>query len=113
MINDVPIISKHPMADIPIEGLDSRLIQSGDQQFVFMEFDEDTEVEPHAHEAQWGVVLDGEMEICIGGKVHHLKKGDTYFIKKDEVHSAKIKAGYKDLTLFDQKDRYKEKNLIK
>ncbi|MCG8581635.1 MAG: cupin domain-containing protein [Bacteroidales bacterium] len=109
MIKDIPIINDHPAAAIPLNGLKSRLIQAGEQQFVFMEFDEDTEVAAHKHEAQWGVVLEGEMEITINGIVHRLKKGDTYFIKKDEVHSAKIKAGYKDLTLFNQKDRYKEK----
>ena len=74
-----------------------------------MEFEEDAVVAPHSHNAQWGVVLDGEMEITINGVVHHLKKGDSYFIDTDEVHSAKIKAGYKDLTFFDQVDRYKIK----
>ncbi|MDE5422079.1 cupin domain-containing protein [Ancylomarina sp. DW003] len=103
------IIDRHASAAIPIDGLKSKLIQAGEQQFVFMEFEKDIEVLPHAHNAQWGVVLDGEMEITISGVVLHLKKGDTYFIEKDEVHSAKIKAGYKDMTLFDQADRYKAK----
>lgn len=106
MINENPLISKFPMADIPLNGLTSRLIQAGEQQFIFMEFEEDVDIPPHSHNAQWGVVLDGEMEITIGGKVHLLKKGDSYFIEKDEVHSAKIKAGYKDLTLFNQTNRY-------
>ncbi|TKG94236.1 cupin domain-containing protein [Puteibacter caeruleilacunae] len=108
MINKNALISKFPKADIQLEGVDSRLIQAGEQQFIFMEFDNDVEVPPHSHNAQWGVVLEGEMEITISGKVHLLKKGDSYFIEKDEVHSAKIKAGYKDLTLFDQADRYRE-----
>ncbi|MBD81453.1 MAG: cupin [Crocinitomicaceae bacterium] len=109
MINTNKLISKFPEAQIPLEGVSSRLIQAGEQQFIFMEFENDTEVAPHSHNAQWGVVLDGEMEITISGEIHKLKKGDSYFIKKDEIHSAKIKAGYKDLTLFDQADRYKEK----
>ncbi|MCL3779697.1 cupin domain-containing protein [Prolixibacteraceae bacterium JC049] len=108
MINDNPLISKFPMADIPLEGLSSRLIQAGEQQFIFMEFEEDVEVPLHSHNAQWGVVLDGEIELTINGKTHLFKKGDSYFIAKGEEHSAKIKAGYKDLTLFDEKDRYKE-----
>lgn len=110
MINTNSLLSRFPQADIPIEGVHSRLIQAGEQQFIFMEFENDVEVPEHSHNAQWGVVLAGEMEITISGKVHHLKKGDSYFIEKDEIHSAKIKAGYKDLTLFDQKDRYIEKN---
>ncbi|MBR8537727.1 cupin domain-containing protein [Carboxylicivirga sediminis] len=107
MIEKIPIIDEHPSAEIPIDGLVSRLIQAGEQQFVFMEFETDTEVALHSHEAQWGVVLDGEMELTIGKQVLFLKKGDTYYINKGELHSAKIKAGYKDLTLFNQKDRYK------
>ncbi|MCZ4695754.1 cupin domain-containing protein [Ancylomarina euxinus] len=103
------IIEKHPNADIPIAGLVSKLIQAGNQQFVFMEFDEDIEVADHFHNAQWGVVLEGEMVLSIDGIPRTLSKGDTYYIEKDVVHSAKIKKGYKDLTLFDQVDRYKIK----
>lgn len=101
------IINHHPQADIPVKGLQSRLIQAGDQQFIFMEFDEDFEISDHSHEAQWGVVLAGEMEITIAGETKTLTKGDSYFIPKDVVHSARIKKGYKDMTLFNQKDRYK------
>ncbi|MDN5202503.1 cupin domain-containing protein [Fulvivirgaceae bacterium BMA10] len=109
MIFSKDIIAKHPSADIPVDGVTSRLIQAGQQQFIFMEFNQDVEVPKHSHNAQWGVVLDGEMEITIDGQTLFLKKGDTYYIKKDAIHSAKIKKGYKQLTLFDQKDRYKEK----
>ncbi len=103
------IINNHPDADIPINGVASKLIQANDQQFIFMEFENDIEVPVHSHNAQWGVVLDGEIELTIDGKISLLKKGDTYFIDKDVPHSAKIKKGYKDLTLFDQADRYKGK----
>ena len=102
------IIDRHPSAEIPLNGVSSRLIQAGDQQFIFMEFDEGAEVPTHSHNAQWGVVLDGEMELTINGKVQYLKKGDSYYIGKDVPHSAKIHKGYKDLTLFDQTDRYKK-----
>lgn len=109
MIHTNELISRFPEAHIPLEGVSSRLIQAGEQQFIFMEFEKDVEVAPHSHNAQFGVVLDGEMDIVISGKLHELRKGDTYFIKEGEVHSAKIRAGYKDLTLFDQADRYEEK----
>jgi quercetin dioxygenase-like cupin family protein len=55
------------------------------------------------------VVLDGEIELTIDRKTFNFKRGDTYFIPEGVTHSAKIRKGYKDLTLFDQKDRYKEK----
>lgn len=100
------IIRDLPEADIPVEGLHSHLSQGADQQFVFMSFENDAEIPEHSHAAQWGVVLDGEIDLWIDGKRRVLKKGDTYFIPKGVAHSAKIRKGYKDLTLFDQKDRY-------
>jgi quercetin dioxygenase-like cupin family protein len=102
-------ITKLPQADIPIEKLKAFLLQGEKQQIIFMEFEKDIEVPEHSHEAQWGVVLDGEIELKINEKLHLFKKGDTYFIPNGTKHSAKIKKGYKDITLFNQKDRYKVK----
>jgi quercetin dioxygenase-like cupin family protein len=103
------IVTKLPEADIPIVGVHSHLFQGQNQQFVFMSFEKDTEVPEHSHEGQWGVVLDGEIELTIEGRKHTFEKGDTYFIPKDVKHGARIRGGYKDLTLFDQKDRYEAK----
>jgi quercetin dioxygenase-like cupin family protein len=103
------MITKLPEADIPIEGVTSHLFQGQDQQFIFMSFDKDVQVPEHSHEGQWAVVLDGEIELTIDGKKSTFKRGDTYFIPKGIKHGARIKKGYKDLTLFDQKDRYKAK----
>jgi quercetin dioxygenase-like cupin family protein len=103
------IITKLPEADIPIEGVHSHLFQGQNQQFVFMSFEKDAEAPEHSHEGQWAVILDGEIELTIGGKKFIFKKGDTYYIPKGVKHSARIRRGYKDLTLFDQKDRYKVK----
>ncbi len=103
------IITNLPEADIPIKGVHAYLLQSENQQILFMSFENDVEITEHSHEAQWGVVLDKEIELLIGDKKYIFKKGDTYFIPKCVKHSAKIKQGYKDITLFDQKDRYKVK----
>lgn len=103
------IITNLPEADIPVEGLRAYLLQSKNQQIVFMSFEKDVEVAEHSHEAQWGVVLDGQSELTINNIPYTFTQGDTYFIPKDVRHSAKIKKGYKDLTLFNQKDRYKAK----
>lgn len=100
------IITQLPEADIPIPGVKAFLAQAGNQQFVFMSFNENVQVPEHAHEAQWGIVLDGEIELTIDGDKHFLKKGDSYFIPRNVRHSASIKQGYKDITFFDQKDRY-------
>ena len=103
------VITNLPEADIPIEGVRSHLFQGQHQQFIFMSFDNDVDVPEHSHEGQWGVVLDGEIELTIEGKRYTFKKGETYFIPKGVKHDARIKRGYRDLTLFDQRDRYKAK----
>jgi quercetin dioxygenase-like cupin family protein len=104
------IILNLPKADIPINGLSSYLLQGEEQQMLFMEFENDVEVPEHSHESQWGAVLSGEIELTVEGIKNTLKKGDTYFIPVGAKHSAKIKAGYKDITLFNQKDRYQKNN---
>jgi len=103
------IITKLPEARILLEGLRSYLLQGENQQIIFMNFENDAEIPEHSHEAQWGVVLDGEIDLTIDGVKYTFRKGDTYFIPESVKHSARIKKRYKDLTLFDQKDRYKAK----
>jgi len=103
-------ISTLPLADIPLESVTARLLQADGKQVLFMEFTSDAEVPEHSHAAQWGVVLHGEMELTMSGTVHTLTMGDTYFIPKDVSHSARIMSGYKDLTVFDQADRYAAKD---
>jgi len=103
------MITRLPEADIPIEGIDSYLLQCENQQIVFMSFEKDADVPEHSHESQWAVILDGEIELTIGSDTRTYRRGDTYFIPRGVKHGARIKKGYKDLTLFDQKDRYKAK----
>ncbi len=98
-----------PEADIPLRGLKAYLSQSVDHQILFMEFDEDVEVPEHSHESQWGVVLKGKIDLVIEGVERTYTKGDRVFIPKGAKHSARIYAGYADISFFNQKDRYKRK----
>jgi quercetin dioxygenase-like cupin family protein len=95
-----------PEANIPIKGLKAYLSQAENHQIIFMEFSEDVDLPEHSHEAQWGIVLEGKIEMEIGGVRKTYEKGDRYFIPKNVKHSGKIFAGYTDITYFDQKDRY-------
>jgi quercetin dioxygenase-like cupin family protein len=100
-----------PEADIPINGVTAYLSQAENHQIIFMVFAEDTDLPEHAHEGQWGIVLEGEIELVINGINYLYRKGDQYFIPKGVKHSGKIFAGYADITYFDQKDRYGCKTL--
>lgn len=100
-----PIVSL-PEADIPISGIKAYLSQAENHQIIFMEFSEDVDLPEHAHASQWGIVLEGKIELVIDGLRNTYGKGDRYFIPPDVKHSGKIYAGYADMTFFDQKDRY-------
>ena len=99
-------IENLPEADIPLPGVRAHLSQAADHQIIFMEFSEDVELPEHAHEGQWGIVLEGRIDLTIGGVKSTFVKGDRYFIPKGVLHSGRIFKGYADMTYFDQKDRY-------
>ncbi|MFW9819446.1 MAG: cupin domain-containing protein [Candidatus Thorarchaeota archaeon] len=99
-------ILKLPRADIPIDGLKAYIAQGEHFQILCMEFTKDVVIEEHFHENQWGIVLEGQIDLTIDDKEFVLKKGDRYFIPKGVKHSAKIYKGYADITYFNQKDRY-------
>ena len=102
-------IERLPEADMPFEGVKAYLSQSDGHQVVFMEFSKDVVVPEHSHESQWAVVLEGRIDLSVGGEARTLGKGDQYFIPKGVKHSAKVFAGYADVTFFNQKDRYRKK----
>ena len=102
-------ITNLPEADIPIKGIQAYLSQAESHQIIFMEFSEDVELPEHSHESQWGIVLEGKIELTIGGKTNVYRKGDRYFIPKGVAHKGRIFAGYADMTFFNQPDRYKMK----
>jgi quercetin dioxygenase-like cupin family protein len=102
-------IERLPEADMPFDGVQAYLSQSDDHQMVFMEFSKDVVVPEHSHESQWAVVLEGRIDIVIGGEKRTLGRGDQYFIPAGVKHSAMVFAGYADLTFFNQKDRYRRK----
>jgi quercetin dioxygenase-like cupin family protein len=103
-----PIVAL-PEADIPLDGVRAYLSQSENHQIIFMEFSKDAVVPEHSHESQWAVVLEGRIDIVIGGEAKTLGRGDQYFIPEGVPHSAKVYAGFADVTFFNQKDRYRVK----
>ena len=98
-----------PRADIPLKGIKAYLSQADSHQIIFMEFDEDVELPEHSHESQWGVVLEGRIDLVMDGISRTYTKGDRYFIPQGVRHSGRIYAGYADMTFFNQPDRYKVK----
>lgn len=98
-----------PEADIPLDGVTAYLSQSDTHQILFMAFEKDVDLPEHAHAAQMGIVLEGRIELVIGGEKHSFIKGDRYYIPDAVKHSGKIHAGYADITFFNEPHRYEKK----
>lgn len=100
-----------PQADIPLEGVRAFLSQADSHQILFMEFDRDVELPEHVHAAQVGFVLEGQIDLEIGGKRVSFAKGDRYCIPEGVKHSGKVHAGYADITFFAERHRYSAKTV--
>lgn len=98
-----------PKADIPLDGITAYLSQADTHQILFMEFEQSVDLPEHSHGAQMGIVLEGKIELIIGGEKQSFSKGDRYYIPEGVVHSGRIHAGYADITFFNEPDRYSPK----
>lgn len=108
--NFIPqIIRDLPEADIPFPGIRGWLSQGDDHQVVFLEIQPVGKVAEHSHGAQWGVVVEGEMSLTIGGVRKTYRKGDHYFIPAGVVHSAEFNKLTFAIDFFAEKSRYKIK----
>lgn len=102
-------VQKFPKADIPLDGLTAYISQADTHQTLYMQFEKDAELPEHEHEDQIGFVLEGKIDLTIDDEKRTYIKGDRYHIPAGVKHSARVYAGYADITIFMQPDRYKKK----
>jgi quercetin dioxygenase-like cupin family protein len=100
------IIKNLPEADIAFKGVRGWLLQGKDQQLVFFDIEPIGEVAEHSHGAQWGIVVEGEMDLTIDGITKTYKKGGSYFIPDGALHSAVFKKRTWVLDFFADRERY-------
>lgn len=103
------LITKLPQADIPFTGVKGWISQGANHQVVFMEIEPIGKVAEHSHGAQWGIVVDGEMKLTIGGQTLTYRKGDHYFIPEGVLHSAEFSVKTLVIDCFADKERYRVK----
>ena len=96
-----------PEADLPFNGLRGWLLQSESGQVLFNESDIELSVPEHSHGDQWGVVIDGKIDLTIGNHTHTYSRGDTYFIPAGTPHQARIYPGYRAVDYFADRNRYR------
>ena len=98
-----------PQVDTPFTGLEGRLLSGPHGQTVFFRAEEEFEVPPHSHGAQWGVVVTGRLHLSIDGEGATYEPGDTYDIGAGEEHSARLEAETCVIDVFQDPDRYTPK----
>lgn len=97
-----------PRIDAPVdpETVSTHALAAPDALGVFFVFHKDFELPPHAHKAQWGTVIAGELELTIDGDTRLYRPGDSYDIPAGAVHGARAKAGTVVFDVFEEPDRY-------
>ena len=104
-----PIISGLPEADLPVPLARGWLLQGETRQAVFIRLEPGAKVPEHSHGAQWGVVLDGELELTVSGATRTCRRGDSYEIPQNALHAASSPGGALVLDLFADPHRYSPK----
>jgi quercetin dioxygenase-like cupin family protein len=97
-----------PSIDVPFpdDAVRTSVVRSDDGLVVFFTFLKDMKLPMHAHGAQWGTVIEGEIEFTIGGETRTYRPGDSYTIPAGVQHGAMIKAGTRVIDVFEEADRY-------
>ena len=102
-------ISNLPEADIPFPGVRGRISQAPNHQIIFMDIEPIGKVAPHRHGEQWGIVVEGEMELSIGGVTRRYLAGDSYHIPANVEHAATFPTRVRVIDIFADVDRYRPK----
>ncbi|PSL20678.1 cupin domain-containing protein [Shimia abyssi] len=101
-------ITDFPSIDVPFpeDVVETAVIRSDQGLVAFFTFLKDMELPTHSHGAQWGTVVEGEIELTIGDVTKVYRAGDSYDIPAGVEHGAKITAGARVIDVFVEADRY-------
>lgn len=102
-----PMITELPEADISFTGVRGWISQAGDHQVVFLDIEPIGLVAPHRHAEQWGIVVEGEMELTIGGETLRYGPGDSYYIPTAVEHAARFLSRVRVIDVFGERQRYR------
>ena len=101
-----------PEADMQLEGIRAWILQGEKHQLVFFEMAPSAHVPEHSHDyPQWGMVIEGKMELVTEGKPRICKEGDEYLIPAHAKHYARFLSKSRVVDLFSEKSRYRLKSI--
>ena len=101
-------IKAFPALDLPFPSdvVETHAIRSDAGLVVFFRFLQDFDLPPHSHKGQWGTLIQGEIELTIGGETRVYHPGEAWDIPSGVEHGARIKAGSCAIDVFEEPDRY-------
>jgi len=103
-------ITALPEADMPFTGVKAWILQGERHQLIFFEMQPTAKVPQHSHAyPQWGMVIEGAMNLTVNGKTRLCQKGDDYLIPAQAKHSATFQVVTRVMDLFSEKTRYHAK----
>jgi len=106
------VITHLPEADVQFKGVRAWIAQGEKHQIVFFEMEPSAQVPEHSHDyPQWGIMIEGKMELTIDGKTKLIEKGDDYVIPAKAKHYVRFLSKSRVIDLFSEKTRYKTKSL--
>lgn len=105
------VITDLPEADVPFKGVKAWILQGDRHQLIFFEFESSAEVPEHSHDyPQWGMMVEGKMELTIDGKPRIIEKGDEYVIPARAKHYVRFLSKCRVMDFFSEKMRYRAKS---
>lgn len=99
-------IKANPEIDVPVEGIRGWKVGGPSGLVAFFEIQPGTVLPEHAHCYQWGFIIEGEIDLTIGGDTSTYRKGDTYVIPEGVSHSGRISYGCLAMDYFSDPTRY-------
>lgn len=99
-------IKSLPQPELPLDGVAAYLVTAPQTQVAFFEIAAGGVYPPHSHDAQWGIIVEGEVELTIGGVARRLGPGDSYYIGRGVEHSIKVLTDCRAIDVFEDPRRY-------
>ena len=99
-------LKKNPEISVPIPGIRGWKVDGTKGLVVFFEISPGSVLPEHSHCYQWGIVIDGEIDLTIGGVSRVYRKGDSYTIPEGVSDSGRIEKGCLAMDFFSDPDRY-------
>jgi len=105
------VITNLPEADVQFKGIKAWILQGEKHQLVFFEMEPSAQVPEHSHDyPQWGIMIEGKMELTIDGKTRIIEKGDEYVIPAKAKHYVRFLSKSRVIDFFSEKMRYRTKS---